>query len=431
MTTSSSSATSAAPATDGPATRPAGLFGRYRRLPEIAGRSFQPVGFLARLPLAMLTVGALTLVTTASGSYALGGMAAGAVGIGAAAGAPGQGYLADRKGQRRVLLVAAAAHSLAIAGLLAVVRFVPGFAGSGAGVVLAAALLMGLTCPQVGPLARVRWMAMTDGHPQVRDTALSYESTADELTFVLGPALVGLLAALVAPWLAFAVAAVLTLTMVSAFALHPTHRTVGPAAGRAHSGPPRPGRLRLAALVPAALPVLGMAAMGAFFGATQNGLSAFGGSFDAAESAGLLYALLGLSSAATALSVAFWPDRFAHTWRWILSAAALLAFTLLLLLPQSPAPMVAALLAAGLPVGPAMVTIYSLGAMLAPAHRLGTVMSMLASGVVLGSALGAALAGGAAQAHGHAGAFLVAAGAAAAMLLLSLLCALVMGRRCS
>ncbi|NKX50536.1 MFS transporter, partial [Arthrobacter deserti] len=80
----------------------------------------------------------------------------------------------------------------------------------------------------------------------------------------------------------------------------------------------------------------------------------------------------------------------------------------------------AALLAAGLPVGPAMVTMYSIGGLAVPAERLGTAMTLLAGGVVLGSALGAALAGGAGQAFGHDGAFLVAAGAAAAMLLVSL-----------
>jgi len=196
--------------------------GRFRQLAALAGRSFLPLGFLARLPLAMMTVGALTLVTADSGSYALGGMAAGAVGLGAAAGAPAQGHLADRLGQRGILLAVAAAHTLAIAGLLAAV----GLSDSAAAVVLAAALAVGLTCPQVGSLARVRWMALAGRHSGLRDTALSYEGTVDELTYVLGPALVGLLAALVAPWLPFVLAAVLTGAMVPAFAVHPTHRAV-------------------------------------------------------------------------------------------------------------------------------------------------------------------------------------------------------------
>ncbi|NKX50535.1 MFS transporter, partial [Arthrobacter deserti] len=221
--TSTGPAPDAAPAQDPQAPGPAA--GRFRQLPLLAGRSFLPLGFLARLPLAMITIGALTAVTAATGSYAAGGAAAGAVGIGAAAGAPVQGHLADRAGQRSVLLAAAAAHTVAIAAFLAVVGTVAGSAGAFAAAV-AASLAVGLTCPQVGSLARVRWMALTDGNRGARDTALSYEGTADELTFVLGPALVGLLSAFAAPWLPFVLAAVLAITTVPAFAVHPSHRAV-------------------------------------------------------------------------------------------------------------------------------------------------------------------------------------------------------------
>ena len=73
----------------------------------------------------MLTVGALTLVTSATGSYALGGTAAGAVGIGSAIGAPVFGALADRHGQRPVLLVAAVLNALAVLALIGTAWAVP------------------------------------------------------------------------------------------------------------------------------------------------------------------------------------------------------------------------------------------------------------------------------------------------------------------
>ena len=99
--------------------------GRFARLPHLAGRSFIPIGLFARLPLAMLTVGALTLVTSSTGSYALGGTAAGAVGIGSAIGAPVIGALADRHGQRPVLLVAAVLNALAVLALIGTAWAVP------------------------------------------------------------------------------------------------------------------------------------------------------------------------------------------------------------------------------------------------------------------------------------------------------------------
>lgn len=399
--------------------------GRFARLPHLAGRSFIPLGLFARLPLAMLTVGALTLVTSVTGSYALGGTAAGAVGIGSALGAPVFGALADRKGQRPVLLVAAVLNSLAVLALIGTAWAVPE-AESFPVAVIVAAFLAGASCPQVGPLARVRWMALTSRGKDAGkdlDTAMSYEGTADELTFVLGPALVGILASLVAPWLPLALAAVLTITLVPAFAVHHTHKAVPPGRGPASS--------RAATGIPAAvvLPVLAMVAMGTFFGSAQTALSSFSATFATAEIAGLLYSVMGLSSAAAALSVAYWPRSFTPAARWLVGAALMAGLALLLLIPGSLGGMVVVLLILGLPVGPVMVTVFAIGGLLAPPERLGTVMTALASGIVAGTALGAAVGGQLAQAYGYQAAFVVPVGAAGGLLVLGALAGVVLRRR--
>ena len=72
----------------------------YRRLFELAGTPYVVVAFLARLPLAMSQLGTLLLVSGATGSYGLGGLAAGALAVANAIGAPFAGALADRIGQR-------------------------------------------------------------------------------------------------------------------------------------------------------------------------------------------------------------------------------------------------------------------------------------------------------------------------------------------
>lgn len=406
--------------------------GRFARLPHLAGRSFIPIGLFARLPLAMLTVGALTLVTSTSGSYALGGTAAGAVGIGSAIGAPVLGTLADRYGQRPVLLVAAVLNALAVLGFIGTAGAIPED-GSFPAVLIAAAFLAGASCPQVGPLARVRWIALTSRGKgqqadQDLDTALSYEGTADELTFVLGPALVGILASLVAPWLPLAVAVVMTITLVPAFAVHPTHRAV---ALKRTAGAQSTGS-RAARIPPAvALLVLAMVAMGTFFGSTQAALSSFSASFATSEIAGLLYAVVGVSSAAAALSVAYWPRSFRPTARWLVSAALMAGLAVLLLVPDSLLGMVGVLLLLGLPVGPVMVTVFAIGGVVAPAGRLGTVMTALASGLVAGAALGASVAGLLAQDSGYQAAFMVPVAAAGALLLLGALAAAILRDRTS
>lgn len=425
----STSGQSAPPAAQAPAKTQPASGGRFARLPQLAGRGFLPLGLFARLPLAMLTVGTLTLVTSNSGSYALGGTAAGAVGIGSALGAPVLGSLADRRGQRSVLFLAAVFNTAAVV-LLILTASAMAPAGFPA-VVLAAAFLAGASCPQVGPLARVRWMALTSqgNAPDNRrdlDTALSYESTADEVTFVLGPALVGILASLLAPWLPLALAAAMTITLVPAFAAHRTHRAV-PAARRRPPAAGRRGRGGMPAAV--LLPVVAMVCMGTFFGSTQAALSSFSASYATSELAGLLYAVMGLSSAAAALSVAYWPQRFSLSLRWLVSAALMAGLAVLLLVPSSLGAMVAVLLILGVPVGPVMVTVFAVGGVVAPEGRLGTVMTALASGIVAGTAIGSSLGGGLAQDHGYAAAFLVPACAASALALLGAAAVVVLRRR--
>ena len=106
----------------------------YKRLFDLAGAGYVLVAFLGRLPLAMSQLGALLLVSTATGSYGLGGLAAGALAVANALGAPVAGALADRVGQRPVVLVQSL---LGATGLVALVAQV---GGSTATTVLIAAL---------------------------------------------------------------------------------------------------------------------------------------------------------------------------------------------------------------------------------------------------------------------------------------------------
>jgi hypothetical protein len=344
-----------------------------------------------------------------------------------------------------VLLVSAVLNVVAVLAVIATSYLIPGVHDVGAAWgVIAAALAAGISCPQVGPLARVRWMALTAeslraGNSSDLDAALSYESTADELTFVLGPALVGVLASLLAPWLPLALAAALTLTLVPAFAVHRTHAAVPrraaagtrvdcaytgrPGTGRRSTGKASTGsgsarsraRSRIAGLAAVARPVLAMVCMGTFFGSTQAALSAFAAGFATSEAAGLLYAVMGISSAAAAISVAYWPAGFPAAARWVTGAAAMAGLSALLFLPTNGWGMVLVLLALGLPVGPVMVTVFAIGGLVAPAGRLATVMTALASGIVAGTALGSSIGGQLAQEGGHQAAFHVTAAAAAAL----------------
>lgn len=432
---------STSPSPEAPATlAPAKTGGRYAVLPRVAGRSYIPLGLLARVPLAMLTIGVLTLVTNVSNSYAIGGFAAGAIGLGAAVGAPVGGYLADKLGQKPVLIVAAVVNALLVGTVVALAYALLPENGAQLGdaatlTVLGVALLAGGTSPQVGPLSRVRWMALSRKLPETErgpmvDTALSLEGTADEITFVLGPALVGLLASLVAPWLPLVLAATMTLGLVTLWAVHPTVKVVGarPATSTSVGGvgyvsPKRPNWFLVA------VPVAAMLCMGTFFGSAQTALTAFTGVHGSVDQAGLMYAIMGASSAFTALSVAYWPSKFSYPWRWVVAAGFMTAGSAAFLLPTSLGQMVWVLLLAGLAVGPVMVTIFSVGSVVAPAQWMGTVMTALASGIVAGTALGSSISGALAQSSGYHVAFLVPIAAAGALFLLGLAAVVVLHGR--
>ncbi|OLT54041.1 MFS transporter [Cellulosimicrobium sp. CUA-896] len=391
--------------------------GVYARLPRLAGRWFLPVAFLARLPFSMLTIGTLLLVTSSTGSVALGGLASAAAALGTAVGGPAQGAVADRVGQRRVVLVCAPASALAVLGLLAAST------GSSTAATLAAAAAVGASVPQVGPLARVRWLAMARDEPRTLFAAMSYESTADEVSFVLGPALVGVLAAAGSPQVAVLVAAALLATAGTAFALHPSARvTSRPGTpGAASTAPTAPGGLRATWRLARreAVTVVGMLAMGLLFGGTQAALTALTRDAGVPDLAGLVYAVMGVGSAATALAVVALPDRWSLGARWTTFAGGLLVSTAALVGAASTgsvAAVVAAVAVAGLFVGPVMVTVFTVAGERAPAGRTAAAMTLVASANVVGVALGASGAGQLGQGVSAAASFAVPVVAAAVLL---------------
>jgi MFS family permease len=166
----------------------------YRSLLSIPyARAFVLAGFVARLSISMRALGAVVMISQLTGSYGLAGAVAAAALLGEAAAAPRLGRLVGRYGQRRVLFLSLAVHSI---GTLALV--ISAQLSAPNWVLLATAALSGAAALQVGSLVRARWSALVGDSP-VLEAAFALESTLDELIFVLGPALVTALALGVAP----------------------------------------------------------------------------------------------------------------------------------------------------------------------------------------------------------------------------------------
>ncbi len=355
-----------------------------------AGPTYFPLAFVARLPFAMMVVGVLTLVVAERGSVTLGGLNSAAAGIGTAVAGPLLGAAVDRFGQRRVLVPV----GLLNAGLLGSFPLVVGSEAADAAV-LALSVLIGATAPQVAPLSRTRLVALIRRHidkdrqEKTLSGTMAYESAADEMVFIIGPFLVGLLASAIAPWVAIAGAAALTFVFVTAFALHPTGR-VEP--GSHHDVAPQAPKRELARL-PLVTVVVGTLGVGLFFGATLTSLTGFLAADGDGDRAGLFYGVMGIGSAVLALGSAALPVRFTLRARWLTFGTVLLAAAIAFACARSEADLVIALAILGLGVGPTLVTLYSLAAQLSPAGRSATTMTMLGSAIVVGQALASAVTG--------------------------------------
>ncbi|MBM9465990.1 MFS transporter [Nakamurella leprariae] len=356
------------------------LFATYRRLPRLAGPWFLPIAFLARLPFSMTQIGTVVLVTAETGSVAAGGLAAGLLSAGLAIGGPTLGWLTGRWGQRIVM----GAASL-LAATLSITLVVLVTTGAPLVLVGAAAFFGGAMTPPIGPLIRVRWVGLTardGGLP----TAMSYEGAADEVAYVLGPALVSVLAALVHPVAAVLTAAVLIGVFGTLVALHPTAD-----AAPARSARPAGRRFRIDATVIGV--VVGGLAMGAFFGSMQTGVTGVARAAGDESAAGLIYACMAIGSAVTALAMAVAPSRWSLADRLLAFTAALTLLIVPLFTVSHPAVLAVWLVPLGCASGPLLITLFSLAERSADPSRVAVAMTTLSSSVVVGYAVGSALGG--------------------------------------
>ncbi|GAA2815015.1 MFS transporter [Streptomyces showdoensis] len=384
----------------------------YRDTLSLLGPVLPVVSFLGRLPTAMCQLGSLLLVAETSGSLTTAGLAGGALAAGQTLAGPVIGRLADRHGQRPVVQAAALANAVAVTALV-----LAALDRAGTGPLMLLGALAGATVPQIGPLARTRSVNLAraaGADDRAVGTVLSFEGTLDEVSFVLGPALVGLAAAVAHPAAALLTAAALLAGCGTAFALHPTAR---PATVREATRTSAAERTRLPAAT-YALRVT-MVLQGAMFGASQAGITALTERLGAPGQAGLVYAAMGVTSAAAGFAMAAVPARIGLPTRWRAATAALVVLAVPLVLVDTLGGLYAGVVVLGVAYAPHLITVFGLTERTVPAARLAESMAFLTSGIVGGQAL--ALAGSArlADTHGAPAAFAVAAGAAVACAVLS------------
>lgn len=361
---------------------------------------------IGRLPIGINGLAVLLYVREISGSYAIAGLVTGALALGSAIGAPLQGRLVDRRGER-MLIPLASGHA---AGLL--LLWALGSVGAPTAGLAAVALLAGAGNPPTSSVLRSRWPYLLAGRPELIKGAFALDSVMIEVIFVTGPLLT---AAIVA-----AVGAEFALAVSAAFALGGTSAFVLALAGRPGPEPDRSSRAfglgalaspGLRTLIAASLPV------GFLLGSIEVALPAFSEAVGDRAFAGVLLATWSAASGVAGLLYGARPLRapLARVHLWL---AALFPLACLpLVLATSPLSMAFLAILAGLPIAPLIASRNQLVGNVAPAGSAAEAFTWPLTALIAGIALGAAVAGGLAEAEGWsapvlAGVAFAAAGAA-------------------
>ncbi len=358
------------------------MIGPYVDVLRLPGAlAFSAAGLLARMPISMEGLGIVLLVSATTGSYGLAGGLAATFQVAASLLGPLGSRLADRYGQDKVVPVQAIVGGSGV--LLFVLAVARGWQTSA--LVLIAAVA-GAFQPNTGALVRARWAGLLSGTERLR-TAFALESVLDELIFVIGPPVATLLATAVAPSAALVLSA--TLLIVGSFLLA-VQRATQPPPSR-HDDEPRPGSaIRLPGVVIVALVFI---LLGGVFGAMEVTTVAFAQRSGAPGVAGLLLAgaafgsllgglVFGTRHVATPL-----PRQFAVA----LSVMGLSMLPLPFI--GSTALLGIVLFVGGFMVAPSLIIGATLVENTVPGRQLTEAMAWTTTGIALGLALSASLAG--------------------------------------
>ncbi|GHG97734.1 MFS transporter [Streptomyces lanatus] len=195
------------------------------RIPH-ARRTFA-AALLGRLSYGVAPLSVMLAVTRASGSYAVAGVVMALFSGTSVFLSPARAALIDRYGPRRALVPMVAAYTSLLV-LLAVLVWWPGAASPFA--LGAVAAFAGSCTPPLGPTMRAVWGRLAPDRA-LMNRAFSLDAVAEELLYVSGPLLVGVLLGFAPPAVGVLVGAALIVVGTAGFVSSPVVRAV-PGSGR-------------------------------------------------------------------------------------------------------------------------------------------------------------------------------------------------------
>jgi len=363
----------------------------YAEIFEIPGAwRFSVAGVIGRMPMSMFGLGTVLLISSVTGKYGVAGAVSAVGSLGYAFSSPRIARLVDTRGQRRVLLPLLAVFTVTTAMLITAVQlrlptwafFVPG-------------AIAGATMPSLGAMVRARWSVLLSGSSRLH-AAFSFESVADELCFVVGPAAVTLLATEVFPASGVGVAALLCLAGTLWFAAQRGTEPVAVQPERPRGASQRRGAAAPGLVVLAPVYVL----LGAMFVSTDLSTVAFAQHFGHKPLAGFILGTYAFGSGTGGL----WYG--SRQWRAPAEKRFALTLTLTVLgmatfwAQPNLITLTFVIYLCGLTIAPTLIAGFSLLEAQAKPGRRTEAMSWLSSGISVGVAAGASVVGFIIDAHG-------------------------------
>ncbi|MFE7110233.1 MFS transporter [Streptomyces sp. NPDC057575] len=186
-----------------------------------AARTFG-AALLGRLSYGMVSLSLMLAVNASVGSYSVAGAVMALFGATSVFLSPARAALIDRHGPRRVLPPLAGVYAV----LLAALAYATWRPGAPALLLAALAAAAGAFSPPLGPVMRTLWSGLVADRELLR-RAYSLDGVAEELLFVSGPLLVGVVVKSASPAAGIAVSAALILVGTLALVSSPAVRAAG------------------------------------------------------------------------------------------------------------------------------------------------------------------------------------------------------------
>lgn len=352
----------------------------YKEIFQAPGSiAFSVSGLIARSPMAMISVGLVTMLSMIGDSYGTAGYIAATYVIANALIAPQLARLADRHGQIIVALIGAGIAVTALCLLLiAALNHMPLW------LLLILAAFVGFI-PSFGAFVRARWSRLYSGTPLLR-SAFAFESIVDEMIFIIGPIIAIFLTTHFFPAAGPLAAAGLLLVGTLLFAMQ-TKTAPKPMARSKETHSPVITNPQIILLI------LILLAVGIIFGAVEVGAVAYADSFGVKQ-----YAFVPLVTYATGSFIAgiiygALKTRMPLHRQFLYLVIFIAVATLPLLLVFNLWSFSVVLFIAGVACSPTIIVSMALVEAILPAARLTEGMTWAVTGLSIGVAIGTVIAG--------------------------------------